>query len=96
MMIMKLDKTKLSTIIEHFGRLHQIVKLGEEVGELNKAILDFEHGFKRTNNDITEEIADVYLLLEQVKIMYNLDKKEIKTIMEMKLDRTLNKYCVEY
>lgn len=92
---MKVDKDKLNLIIEHFGRLHQVVKLGEEVGELNKAILNFENGYTRTNNEITEEIADVYLLLEQVKLMYELDTNEIRTVMQMKIDRTIDKYNIE-
>lgn len=92
---MKVDKDKLNLIIEHFGRLHQVVKLGEEVGELNKAILNFENGYTRTNNEITEEIADVYLLLEQVKLMYGLDTNEIRTVMQMKIDRTIDKYNIE-
>lgn len=92
---MKVDKDKLNLIIEHFGRLHQVVKLGEEIGELNKAILNFENGYTRTNNEITEEIADVYLLLEQVKLMYGLDKNEIRTVMQMKTDRTIDKYNIE-
>lgn len=92
---MKVDKDKLNLIIEHFGRLHQVVKLGEEVGELNKAILNFENGYTRTNNEITEEIADVYLLLEQVELMYGLDTNEIRTVMQMKIDRTIDKYNIE-
>ena len=92
---MKVDKSKLNLIIEHFGKLHQVVKLGEEVGELNKAILNFENGYTRTNNEITEEISDVYLLLEQVKLMYGLDKNEIRTVMQMKTDRTIDKYNIE-
>ena len=92
---MTVDKDKLNLIIEHFGRLHQVVKLGEEVGELNKAILNFENGYTRTNNEITEEISDVYLILEQVKLMYGLDKNEIRTVMQMKTDRTIDKYNIE-
>jgi NTP pyrophosphatase (non-canonical NTP hydrolase) len=92
---MKLDTTKLAKVINHFGKLHQIVKLGEEVGELNKAILNYENGYRLTNNEITEEIADVYLLLKQVELMYQLDKNEIKQVMLMKLDRVFDKYNVE-
>ena len=87
---------KLHKVINHFGRLHQVVKLGEEVGELNKAILNYENGYKLTNVEITEEIADVYLLLEQIKQMYQLDESEIEQVMLMKLDRVFEKYNVPY
>lgn len=92
---MKIDSSKLAKVIEHFGKFHQVIKFGEEVGELNKAILNYENGFTRTNNEITGEIADVYLMLEQIKLMYNVDKSEVKQIMEMKLDRTIDKYQIE-
>lgn len=87
---------KLRKVINHFGKLHQVVKLGEEVGELNKAILNYENGYKLTNVEITEEIADVYLLLEQIKQMYHLDESEIEQVMLMKLDRVFDKYNVTY
>jgi len=86
--------SKLYKIIEHFGRLHQVVKLGEEVGELNKAILNYENGYKRTNSEITEEISDVYLLLKQIELMYGIDTGEIEQVMLMKLDRVFDKYGV--
>ena len=87
---------KLRKVTNHFGKLHQVVKLGEEVGELNKAILNYENGYKLTNVEITEEIADVYLLLEQIKQMYQLDESEIEQVMLMKLDRVFDKYNVPY
>ena len=93
---MILNNNKLHKVINHFGKLHQVVKLGEEVGELNKAILNYENGYKLTNVEITEEIADVYLLLEQIKQMYQLDESEIEQVMLMKLDRVFEKYNVPY
>ncbi len=93
---MMIDVDKLTKVIEHFGKLHQVVKLGEEVGELDKAILNYENGYKRTTCEITEEISDVYLLLAQICVMYDLDTCEIEQIMLMKLDRVFEKYNVPY
>ena len=87
---------ELRKVINHFGKHQQVVKLGEEVGELNTAILNWENGYKLTNVEITEEIADVYLLLEQIKQMYQLDESEIEQVMLMKLDRVFEKYNVPY
>ena len=93
---MKFNTDKLYTIIEHFGKLHQIIKLGEEVGELNKAILNLENGFTRTNNEITGELADVYVLLKQIELMYDVDENEVQSIIDMKVDRVFDKYYVKY
>lgn len=86
---------KLRNIIEYFGKQHQIIKLGEEVGELNKAILRYEDGYTRTTGEIYDEIADVYVMLEQIRLMYKLDDLEIATIIQMKIDRTLDRYNIK-
>lgn len=93
---MKFNTDKLRTIIEHFGKLQQVVKLGEEVGELNKAILNLENGFTRTNNEITGELADVYVILKQIELMYDVDRDEVQSIIDMKVDRVFEKYYVKY
>lgn len=87
---------KLNTIVKHFGRFHQIIKLGEEVGELNKAILNKENGYTVTNNEVTSELADVYILLKQVELMYDVDSKELQNVIDMKIDRVFDKYNVSY
>lgn len=86
---------KLQAITDHFGKYHQMIKLGEEVGELNKAILRYEDGYTRTTYEILEELSDVYVLLAQIKQIYNLDEDEINMIMQMKVDRTIEKYYIE-
>ena len=91
-----MDTNKLLTIIEHFGKLHQIIKLGEEVGELFKSVLNLENGYTRTNNEITGELADCYILLKQIELIYDIDKEEVNQIIEMKIDRVFDKYDVVY
>lgn len=92
---MKINKSKLLIIINHFGKLQQVIKLGEETGELFKAILNFENGYNRTNYEITGEIADCYILLKQIELMYGVDKDELQQIIDMKVDRVFEKYHVD-
>ena len=91
---MKINKPKLHKIIEHFGKFHQVIKLGEEIGELDKAILNYEGGYTRTNNEITNELADCYILLKQIELMYEIDKSELRESIVIKVDRVFDKYNV--
>lgn len=76
-------KEKLYKIIKKHGISNQLKKLSEEVFELQEAIID---GTERLNH-ITEEFADVMVLLNQIKEAYKLDENEIKNIMKLKIDR---------
>lgn len=79
-------KEKLLKIIKHYGLNHQQRKLEEEVYELQEAIIkgdDKEH--------ITEELADVCVLLMQITNYFKLDVPSIDKIMEMKIDRQIER-----
>ena len=83
-------KTKLKKIFEKHGVSKQLKKLSEEVFELQEAIMTFQHSRVFTDvyiQDITEEFADVMVVLNQIKEVYKLDENEIKYIMKLKIDR---------
>ena len=61
--------------LNKFGEQNQHLKLIEEMAELTQAIL------KRTN--VAEEIADVQILLDQLKLLY----PEWKSWEQIKLSR---------
>lgn len=75
-------KDKLKKIFQYHGLSIQLKKLSEEVFELQEAILTGSNFA-----DITKEFADVMVLLNQIKAIYNLDEKEIKDTMKYKIDR---------
>ena len=79
-------KEKLLRIIQHYGLSHQQRKLEEEVYELQEAIIkgdDKEH--------IAEELADVGVLLMQITNYFKIDVPSIDKIMEMKIDRQIER-----
>lgn len=76
-------KEKLYKIIKKHGISNQLKKLSEEVFELQEVIIDGNERLKH----ITEEFADVMVLLNQIKEAYKLDENEIKNIMKLKIDR---------
>lgn len=84
-------KTKLLTIINHYGINNQQRKLQEEVFELQEAITKYEYSDFGYIQDIEEEIADVCVLLMQICNYYKLSVRSITKVMEMKLDRQLER-----
>lgn len=95
-------KKELIKIISSFGVLSQLKYFQSEVFELNEAIIT--HELKKsveyeiplteivgTKEHITEEIADVMVMLEQFKLYYNIENMEIAKIMKNKINRTLER-----
>lgn len=57
--------------IDTFGAAHQQLKAVEELSELIQAVMRALEGDK---HNVEEEIADVEIMLTQLKIMYNMAK----------------------
>lgn len=60
----------LTRAIERFGQEAQERMMFEEMSELQKAICKLSRG-KGSVDDIAQEIADVEIMLEQMKILYD-------------------------
>ena len=84
-------KEDLLKIVEHFGINNQQRKLNEEVFELQEAITIVQQGNNQSNKEITEEMADVMLLIEQFKLYYGIRIVEITNIFWYKVARTLQR-----
>ena len=90
-------------IIEHYGINNQQRKLEEEVFELQEAIMELQHyeeyacdfdyqtTLKKQKEHITEELADVMVILEQFKRYYNISDDKIEKIKEFKVKRQLER-----
>ena len=85
-------------LIENNGIERQSIVSMEECSELQKAIskaLRYEQGDRfvadNQREDLIEEIADVLLCIEQLQVMYCIDKEEIDKIKEEKEERTLKR-----
>ena len=73
-------------IIEHYGVNVQLKKLNEELYEFEEAVLE-----KHDKEHITEEIADILVILQQFKEKYNIDLTEINKVMRYKVDRQIRR-----
>ena len=89
-MVVNHDKTL--KIVEHYGSKHQRYKAAEELSELQTLILqDANQNGKVPLSRMIEEIADVYVMLRQIEMIYEIDSRDIEPIIEAKIDRTLNR-----
>lgn len=100
-------KEKLLNTINHYGVNHQQRKLAEEHFELQEAIHDIEHFDNMYPDDIrnltleknreafvkhvTEEIADVMVLLNQFAFYYDIKMEDINNMMSYKVNRQLER-----
>lgn len=95
---------KLLQIINNYGVIPQLKYFQSEVFETTEAILEYEFckkyapneaipddWWKTLVNHITEEIADVMVMLSQFKEYYHIDGKDIMKIMNEKIDRQLKR-----
>lgn len=79
---------KLEKIIDYYGEEKQMVKAIEEMSELQKELCKTLIG-KENRDSLVEEIADVQIMLEQLKLIVS--DIELKTIMQYKIDRTIER-----
>lgn len=98
-----ISKEDLLKILNTFGIHNQQRKFQEEVFELQEAITMYESnrhcecGRKGANVDeITEELSDVFVLLNQIIAYYDLSVEEINKIAKAKTTRTLERIKTNY
>lgn len=84
----------MKLLIDHYGHESQKMMLLEEMAELQKEICKEFRG--ELNKDaITEEVADVLIMLEQVQMMYDISDIKLLEITSEKLVRQLRRIVDE-
>jgi len=85
----------LSNAIAFYGSEEQTLKTIEELAELTQAILKLRFVgkdgrntdlIKKAKDNVAEEIADVEIMLEQIKLIYG-NTKLVKTYKKNKIER---------
>jgi NTP pyrophosphatase (non-canonical NTP hydrolase) len=98
-------RNKINKIASHFDFSNQVMQLSEECAELIQAVNKYRRfrGSKTTRDEIiestndsnmliqniAEEIADVDIMLEQMKILLNISNEAVEGIKEKKVNRQL-------
>ena len=70
---------------DRFGKVNQITVAIEELSELQKELCKVLRGNMNIEN-VVEEIADVEIMIEQLRIMFNADR-DIDKVKAQKIDR---------
>lgn len=84
-------ESKLLFLIDHYGTLNQKLIAIEEMAELQKAIVKHIRQESEENiNSAIEEIADVQVMLEQLKMIFSC-KSKIDEVMDAKIDRQIKR-----
>lgn len=84
------QRSIMAEIIGYYGHESQKMMLLEEMAELQKEICKDMRG-KPNQNAITEEVADVLIMLEQIQMMYHISETKLHKITNEKLHRQLRR-----
>ncbi len=89
-----MDEKKIETILRHYSPEAQTVKAIEELAEL-QAELAKTLNHQGDAEALKSEMADVYIMILQLMIIYDIDPEEFETEMAFKLDRQMKRIAEE-
>lgn len=78
----------MARAIEVYGSKHQLVKAVEELSEL---VVELSKNINGLKSNVPEELADVEIMLEQVKMILKITPEHLEVFKCNKLIRLANK-----
>lgn len=84
------NTNNIKRILFHYGNEHQKRKAMEELQELRDAIA-LELLELDTREHVLEEIADVLVMIEQLKLIYHITDTETQEVIDFKIKRQLKR-----
>lgn len=84
-----MDKV-LETAVDTYGAYAQMDMAIEEMAELTKEICKSKRG-RANRKEVIEEIADVEIMLEQLKYILQIDPEDIDYVKDTKISRLADK-----
>lgn len=82
---------KLGRIRLHYGKKAEILKAIEEAREYINELNCIEYSREPDTDRILEEMADVYVTLEHVKSIFQINNYELKECMKYKINRQIKR-----
>ena len=79
----------LHSAVQEFGEVPQLVMTMEESAELTQALSKYLRGGNNQDN-IAEEMADVYIMLRQLEIIFN-NESLVEDYIDKKIKRLSNR-----
>lgn len=86
-MSVRIGVKEILDIINRYGGQHQLYKAAEELSELQTVVLQDANKEIISKASVAEEIADVYITVKQIELIYGLDDRDIQPIIDYKLNR---------
>lgn len=80
------DINVMKSAIDNYGPRLQTVVAIEELSELQKELTKFLRGGGNKKN-LTEEMADVLIMVTQLQLIYHVGDEDIREVMDYKLKR---------
>ena len=77
-------KEKILKALNLFGQREELIKVCEELGELQSEVFKAVKG-KENREKILEELADVYFVLGYIKEIYHISDEELDEKMKAKV-----------
>lgn len=80
----------LKVIANHYGKDEQLHQLMEECCEL---AMEANHSYRKNSLTVNliNEIADVEIMIAQIKYLFGINEKDIDEAKEVKINRQLNR-----
>ena len=85
------NRKDLYTISDYYGNKAQCVVAIEEMSELTKILCKYQRDKQISFNDLVEEVTDVLIMIEQIKIMFGIRHSYIQSIIDNKIERQLKR-----
>lgn len=78
----------LQEVIDRCGTEHQLFQAAEELAELTQAVSKYNRNpGPETRANLIEEMADVSIMLRQIRIIADISPVELAEVMDQKLKR---------
>ena len=86
-----MNEEKLKAIISFYGEKNQKRKAIEELVELTELLIKDVNKDEFNKDDLYSEVADVEIMLEQIKMIYKINDYSLAFEINKKLNRTLSR-----
>lgn len=84
-------KQKLGRIRLHYGNTAEILKAIEEAREYIKELDCIAYNREPDADRVLEEMADVYVTMEHIKSIFQINNYELKECMKYKINRQIKR-----
>jgi NTP pyrophosphatase (non-canonical NTP hydrolase) len=90
-MLNKEQEKTLQKMLNKFQDKQMIIAV-EELSELQKEVCKKLRKPYSSNDALIEELADVYIMLNQIRMYYDVDINDVNYVIDKKIERTKKLY----